>query len=303
MPRNSSISKIGLVIDYVERNIDKRLSLDEISERAGLSKFHLNRIFKATTGKQLMDYVRNRRLSRSVLDLLGGEYKVIDVAMEYGFAYEQSYIRAFRRAFGLSPDRLRRERTEVRITEKLDLGKLEAVGEEGMIIEPALIVRPAFSIVGEPHEISVSEDSVSHTANRLGNDFFYKKRGSVPDARNPETYIGYIELFPEEPDRVIYMPSVMVASPPGAAGGLPEGMARVELPTRKYAVFTYIGFHHPRYVTVNEYRHIYEYIYGSWLPASPYRLGGHFRFESIGDELEREDYCEVELYIPIEDGE
>jgi len=44
---------------------------------------------------------------------------------------------------------------------------------------------------------------------------------------------------------------------------------------------------------------VYEYIYGSWLPASPYRLGGDFRFESIDDEIEREDYCEVELYLPI----
>jgi len=121
----------------------------------------------------------------------------------------------------------------------------------------------------------------------------------VPDARDQGTYIGYMTLFPDEPDRVIYMPSVMVSSPPGAPYAPPEGMTRIDLPTRKYAVFTYIGFHHPRYVNVNEYRHVYEYIYGSWFPASPYRLGGDFRFESIDDEIEREDYCEVELYLPI----
>jgi AraC family transcriptional regulator len=302
MPRNSSIRRIGLVIDYVERNIDRRLSLDELSEHAGLSKFHLNRIFKALTNKQLMDYVRNRKLSRSVLDLLEADYKIIDIAMEYGFAYEQSYIRSFRRAFGVSPDRLRRERTEVRVTEKLDAERLEAVGDEGMLIEPVVLIRPAFSIVGEAHEISVREDSVSHTANRLGNDFFFNKKARVPDAKNPETYIGFIRLFPDDPDKVSYMPSVMVSSPPGLSGGTPEGMTRVDLPTQKYAAFKYIGFRHPRLVTVNEYRHIYEYIYASWFAKSAYRPGGDFRFESISEAIARDDYCEVDLYIPIKDG-
>jgi AraC family transcriptional regulator len=303
MPRNSPIAKIQLLIEYVERNIKKPLSLDEISGQAGLSKYHLNRIFRAMTGRQLMDYVRNRKLSRSVLDLLDADYKVIDVAMEYGFAYEQSYIRAFGRAFGMSPDRFRKERAEIRVTDKLDLGLLEAVGEDGMIVEPAIRLRPAFSIVGERHEMNVGAGSDSRAANRLGNDFFYNRRGLVTDAKDPGTYIGFMALFPDEPDRVSYMPSVMVSSPPGVPCALPECMTRLEVPANKYAVFTYIGFHHPRYVAVDEYEHIYEYIYGSWLPASPYRLKADYRFESIDDEVEREDYCEVELYIPIEDGE
>lgn len=304
MARNPPIARLELLIEYVERNIKERLSLDELSGMAGLSKYHLNRIFKASTGRQLMDYVRNRKLSRSLVDLLGSEGKVIDLAMEYGFEYEQSYIRAFRRAFGASPDRLRRERPEVRVTEKLDLRRLEAVGEEGMILEPAIRLRPAFSIVGEPHELSVAENNESRAANRLGNDFYYNKRRLVPGTRESGTYIGYMELFPDEPDRVVYMPSVMVSpdAPADAAReGLPEGMVRVEIPTHTYAVFTYIGFHHPRYVAVNEYRHVYEHIYGAWLPASSYSLAGTFRFESIDDEVEREDYCEVELYIPIEE--
>jgi AraC family transcriptional regulator len=297
--RNAHIDRLERLIDYVERRIKAKISLDELSESAGLSKYHLDRIFRAATGKQLMDYVRNRKLSRIAGELLEGGRKVIDVALDYGFGYEQSFIRAFGRAFGTSPDRFRRERPEIAVTEKLDLRRLEAIGEEGMIFEPAIRLRPAFSIAGEPRELSVSENEATREANRLGNEFYYGKKDRVPGAINPLNYIGFMRLFPAEPDRIVYMPSVAVAR--DSLGPLPEGMVRVDLPTATYAVFTYIAFHHPRYVTVNEYRHVYAHIYGAWLPASRYRIAGDYRFESIDDELEREDYCEVELYIPIEE--
>jgi AraC family transcriptional regulator len=300
MSKNSPIDRIELLIDYVEERIEAPLKLDELSERAGLSKYHLDRIFRAATGKQLMDYVRNRKLSRSVARLLESGSKVIDVAMEYGFAYEQSYIRAFRRAFGVSPDRFRRQKTEIPMTEKLDLRRLEAIGEAGMILEPSIRLRPSFSIVGEPVEMSVEVNNETRDANRLGNDFFFNKKCRVRGVVRPEVYIGYMRLFPDDLDRVVYMPSAMI-EPGAATAGLPEGMVRVDLPTRTYAVFTYIGLFHARHVAVNEFRHVYEHVYGAWLPASRYRPAGDFRFESIDERIAREDYCEVELYIPIEE--
>jgi AraC family transcriptional regulator len=297
MAGNESIRKIELAVDFVESELRGAPSLDEISARAGLSKFHLDRIFKAAAGMGLMDYARRRRLSRSVLDLLETDRKVIDLALEYGFSFEQSYIRSFKRTFGLSPDRFRRERREVRVTDRLDLGRLTAMGDEDMLVEPSILIRPAFHIVGQPSEISVVVDSEEHTANALGNDFYFNRRRLVPRAKDPNTYIGYMRPIAGDPDRVLYMPSVQVAGPVEP----PEGMVLLEVPTGKYAVFKYIGFRDPRYVTVNEYRHIYAFVYSAWLPASAYALRGDFRFESINGDLGREDYCEVDLYIPIED--
>lgn len=36
---------IKKVIDYIEQNIEKEISLDNISKSIGYSKFHLNRVF------------------------------------------------------------------------------------------------------------------------------------------------------------------------------------------------------------------------------------------------------------------
>ncbi len=298
MARETSVSRIGLVLDYIEENIEKPLSLDDISSSAGISKYHMNRVFKAMTDKPLMEYVRNRKLSRSVVDLFDTSRRIIDIAFEYGFAYEQSYIRSFRRAFGLSPDRFRRARPEVGITDKLDLSRLRPVGDDGMLLEPRILIRPAFLIVGESHEISVRADSLSHTANRLGNKFLFDRRPLVPDAVDSDVYIGFIEPVSGDADRVRYTPSVRVSGRVGP----PAGMRLIDVPTRKCAVFKFIGFHHPRSVNVNEFRHVYEYAFGSWFKESSREPDFGFRFESIDNSIAREDYCEVELYIPIEDA-
>jgi len=47
---------------YVESHLAEPLSLDEISEVACVSRFHLVRAFAAATGFSVMRYVRARRL-------------------------------------------------------------------------------------------------------------------------------------------------------------------------------------------------------------------------------------------------
>jgi AraC family transcriptional regulator len=40
--------------------------------------------------------------------LLGTNCKLLDIALEYGFEYEQSYLRSFKREFGVTPGKFRK---------------------------------------------------------------------------------------------------------------------------------------------------------------------------------------------------
>ena len=73
---------------------------------------------------------------------------------------------------------------------------------------------------------------------------------------------------------------------------LPEGMESFILPAGEYAVFHYKGS--------SSDSSIFNYIFGSWLPASDYVLDNRPHFELLGDKYKNNDReSEEEIYIPI----
>jgi len=82
--------------------------VDILAKKYSLSYRHLQRIFKSAFKQTLADYIRSRRLAASLDDLLKTNLKLFDIALEYGFGYEQTYIRAFKREYGITPSHLRK---------------------------------------------------------------------------------------------------------------------------------------------------------------------------------------------------
>jgi AraC family transcriptional regulator len=73
--------------------------------------------------------------------------RIIDIALEAGFEHEQSYIRAFKDAYRMTPARFRRQEKPVPIVDVPQLTGF-TVSHSGMLGKPTLLVRPAFSIRG-----------------------------------------------------------------------------------------------------------------------------------------------------------
>jgi len=99
----------NVMID-VEDGIREGINVDILAKRYSLSYRHLQRLFKLSFKQSLADYIRSRRLVESLSDLLKTDRKLIDIALEFGFEYDQSYIRAFKREFGMTPGNLRKVR-------------------------------------------------------------------------------------------------------------------------------------------------------------------------------------------------
>jgi AraC family transcriptional regulator len=129
MINNPQIEKINSIINFVEDNIKKDITLEIISQCVHLSKFHTDRIFKAMTNRSLMDYVRCRKLSHSLNSLLHTNMKIVEISLEYSFKYEQSYIRSFKRTFQISPGKFRKEKPEIEIVDKLSLNYITSKGK------------------------------------------------------------------------------------------------------------------------------------------------------------------------------
>jgi AraC-like DNA-binding protein len=90
-------------IDYIERNLSEDIKLDEIAKQSYFSEFHFHRLFHKTVGAPVMDYVRKRRLSEASKELAETEEKITDIALKYQFSSEETFSRAFKKLYGLSP--------------------------------------------------------------------------------------------------------------------------------------------------------------------------------------------------------
>ncbi|EBS3742181.1 hypothetical protein DQY98_20120 [Salmonella enterica subsp. enterica serovar Saintpaul] len=102
----------GLIINdilvWIESNLDGKMSIDIVSQKAGYSKWHLQRMFSSVTGQKLGNYFRERQLTRIAYILKLTNTSIVDIAISYGFNSQQSLTRAFKNYIGISPGCYRR---------------------------------------------------------------------------------------------------------------------------------------------------------------------------------------------------
>jgi len=109
----------NVLID-IEEGIREGINSDILAEEYSLSEGHLRKLFRLAFKRSLGRYIRSRRLAASLDDLLKMDSNILDIALDYGFCYEQSYIGAFKREFGITPGNLRKSAQIVKATPPLN---------------------------------------------------------------------------------------------------------------------------------------------------------------------------------------
>ncbi|WNN44011.1 MULTISPECIES: superoxide response transcriptional regulator SoxS [Winslowiella] len=94
---------IHTLTGWIEQNLDKTLSIDEVAAKSGYSKWHLQRMFRTVTKQTLGGYIRERRLTLAAEALSKTQRPVFDIAMQYGYDSQQTFSRVFRRQFSQTP--------------------------------------------------------------------------------------------------------------------------------------------------------------------------------------------------------
>ncbi|MCX8958775.1 superoxide response transcriptional regulator SoxS [Erwinia psidii] len=94
---------INTLTHWIDSNLDKTLSIDQVAAKSGYSKWHLQRMFRTVTRQTLGGYIRERRLTLAAEALRQTQRPVFDIAMQYGYESQQTFSRVFRRQFSLTP--------------------------------------------------------------------------------------------------------------------------------------------------------------------------------------------------------
>ena len=94
--------KIGDILHYINENLCEDLSLNLLSQKFYVSKYHLSREFKQYVGLPLHQYILKKRLISAKLFLLSGA-SVNTACMKSGFGDYSNFVKAFKQEFGISP--------------------------------------------------------------------------------------------------------------------------------------------------------------------------------------------------------
>jgi len=101
-------ARVRPLLRFAVRHLDRDLSLATLAEQSGLSPFHLQRLFRDFAGESAKQYALRLRLDRCASRLLGTADSVLAIALSSGFRNHETFSRAFRRRFGITPIAYRR---------------------------------------------------------------------------------------------------------------------------------------------------------------------------------------------------
>ncbi|MBE6597599.1 MAG: AraC family transcriptional regulator [Ruminococcaceae bacterium] len=99
---------LGRIIEYLNLNISRDITLDEISQKFFISKYYLCRAFKEHTGVSLVTYLNTKRIAMAEQLIKQGEPST-SVAYQVGFKTYSSFYRSYCKYLGHSPTKSRGE--------------------------------------------------------------------------------------------------------------------------------------------------------------------------------------------------
>ena len=98
----TSDSQIEDLVRYINRHLEEDLSIDRLSQKYYLSKYHLMRKFKEETGYTIHNYIVSKRLLQA-RSLIIQRVPVMKAARQCGFQDYTTFVRAYKKQFGASP--------------------------------------------------------------------------------------------------------------------------------------------------------------------------------------------------------
>jgi AraC-like DNA-binding protein len=99
---------VGAVLWHIEHHLAGSIPLDRLARELSISQRHLERSFRATTGRSIKAFWTERRLEQAAAYLDDDRVTVREAARRVGYASPFAFSRAFKRHFGVPPSTVQR---------------------------------------------------------------------------------------------------------------------------------------------------------------------------------------------------
>lgn len=113
--RQEYVNRFVSVCDYINNHCTENLTLEQVSEQAGFSKYHFARLFRDLTGTTVHNYLTNRRILYAQSLLADKSVSITEVSMRSGFNSLATFNRIFKRQVGRTPTEYRKLNCRYRV--------------------------------------------------------------------------------------------------------------------------------------------------------------------------------------------
>lgn len=284
------LKELNHVIDYIEENLTDDLSLELISEYAGVSDYHFRKIFFYLSGLTLSEYIKNRKLSEANKDLLQGE-KVTDVAFKYGYQSIDGFTRAFKKWGGFLPsDVIKRG-----ISKSFPKLSFIITVKGGVSMEFRIEYKPAFNLVGVSKCVPMQFEGVNNEIVKLAQSITKEQIEEMHALQNMEPYevvnasYDADANFLKEEGELTHMIGILTTE-----DQVSDRLEKVPVKACTWAIFPNEG---PFPSTLQETT---AKIYSEWLSTSDYEVINVPGFSFTKMNEHKKDYAYSEIWVPVQ---
>ena len=287
------LKELNHVMDYIEEHLTDDLSLEIISEYAGVSDYHFRKIFFYLSGMTLSEYIKNRKLSEANKDLLYGE-KVTDVAFRYGYQSMDGFTRAFKRWSGFLPSDVIKNG----IIKSFPKLSFVITVKGGVSMKFRIEDKPAFNLVGVSRRVPMQFEGVNNEIVKLALSITDEQKEEMHSLQNLEpyeivnaSYDADANFMKEEGD-LTHLIGVLTTE-----DNVSDLLDKVLVEACTWAVFPNEG---PFPFTLQD---TMARVYSEWLPTSDYEVINVPSFCFTKMDEHKKDYAYSEVWTPVKKKE
>jgi len=282
------------VIDYVNSNLHKSISLEELASVAFFSPFHFHRVFVAVTGETVNNFTNRIRNEKAARLLKFSKKSISDISIECGFSSTSTLSRLFKQYFEISPSEYRKSgkienskiRKQLYPVSKYHCNMTEEELKNKFPVEVRQLPERRIAYI---RVFDAFEDGV--VLNASGDMVKWAKKMNL---FHSETIFGMSIDDPEVTPKEKYRYEVCITIPKNFKPGSDSFIETIILPKCKYAITAVSGDFNLAVAATN-------YLFDYWLINSLYECEHQPGLEVF---LDKENICnwshfDLELCIPV----
>ena len=91
------------ILDFIDININRKISIDEIASRFFYNRYYIMKLFKREMGISIANYINYMRIRTSLRDINNYNYSITRVALNNGFYSLEYFSETFHKVMGVNP--------------------------------------------------------------------------------------------------------------------------------------------------------------------------------------------------------